>query len=67
LNKGIKKFGKSVRKQAQDEMKHKHDRLVFQTINVDDMFEFERKPTSYSLMFLMQKTCGWFKARTFEN
>jgi len=65
LNKGIKKFGKSGRKQAQDEMKHKHDRLVFHTINVDDMFEFERKPTSDSLLFFDAENMWMVQGKNF--
>jgi len=67
LKAGIKKFGEQGRKAALDEMKQIHDRVVFHPIRIDNMSETERKHAMESLMFLVQKKCGRFKARTFAN
>ena len=51
----IKKFGESGRKAALDEMKQIHDKVVFCSINVDNMSETERKLAMDSLMFCCRK------------
>jgi len=43
-------------------MKQTHDRVVFHLIKVDNMSETERCNGN-----LVQKRCGWIKARTCAN
>ena len=67
LRKGLKKFGQKGRDAAYKKLKQLHDRVVFETIRIEDLTEIEKRRAMESLIFLVEKRDKGIKGRACAN